>query len=109
MKIFSKTLNIRLSNLLEELISRQQLAFIKGRFIGDGVLTVAEVISHCRKSNHLGLILKLDIQKAFDLIDWNLLLGLLKARGFGVKLCSWILNLLSFTKIALMIDGEPTQ
>lgn len=103
-KIFSKTL----ANFMEELISRQQSAFIQGRFIGDGVLTAAEVISQCRKSNHPGLILKLDIQKAFDTIDWNLLLDLLRTRGFGAKWCNWILNLLSLTKIALLINWEPT-
>lgn len=57
MKIISKALSIRLSNFMENLIPTQQSAFIKGRFIGDGVLTIAEIIMHGQRSNLEGFIL----------------------------------------------------
>lgn len=105
-KIILKTLSFRLYPFMDKLVSMQQTSFIKGRFIGDDVLTAAKVIIHRRKSNHEGVILKLDIQKAFDSVYWNLLLDLLRASDFGVKWYSWTSNILSSSKIALLINGS---
>jgi hypothetical protein len=50
-------------------ISQNQTAFIKGRFILDGVLALQEIV-HELKSKQLGVILlKLDFEKAYDRVN----------------------------------------
>lgn len=54
-----------------------------------------------------GYILKVDFAKAFDLVDWEFLLDLLKARGFGPKWMEWMKNILASTKANVLINGSP--
>ncbi|XP_020272163.1 uncharacterized protein LOC109847341 [Asparagus officinalis] len=49
-----------------------------------------------------------DFFKAFDCVKWDLLLILLKARGFSDIWCTWILNILSSAKSAVLVNGSPT-
>ncbi|XP_020595507.1 uncharacterized protein LOC110035594 [Phalaenopsis equestris] len=83
-KVINKVINSRLQPHLQQLISNNQVAFVKGRQISDNILLAQELLldldRKCRGSN---LILKLDIQKAYDTINWNFILDTLIARGFS--------------------------
>ena len=65
-KILAKVLAGRIQNMLPDIISKEQGAFVKGRQILDGVL-VANKCVHLRNKNKIpGLICKLDLEKAYD-------------------------------------------
>nr|CAD1844395.1 unnamed protein product [Ananas comosus var. bracteatus] len=55
---------------------------------------------------HSGL-LKIDFERAFDNVDWDFLLDLLKARGFGEKWIRWINDLLRSSSTAVLLNGTP--
>jgi hypothetical protein len=63
-KLVSKVLAARLAKVIDFLIPKTQSAFIKGRYIVDGVVAVNEVIDYAKKSNRGCLILKVDFEKA---------------------------------------------
>jgi hypothetical protein len=62
-KIFSKVLTNRLSKVAQRLISFNQSAFIKGRYILESVVVAHEIVHSLHKSGDPGLILKLDYEK----------------------------------------------
>jgi hypothetical protein len=52
-------------------------------------------------------VLKLDFAKAFDTVNWESLLSILRAQGFNSKWCQWISQLLSTSLTAVLINVCP--
>ena len=84
-KIISKVLANSLRRVAHSLISDSPNAFVKGRQILDSVLIASECIDSRMKMEVPGVICKLDIEKAYDHVNWNFLMYLLKQCGFSEK------------------------
>lgn len=70
------------------MIEDYQMGFIVGRHIMNGVAISKEVIYQNRMGKrHKGYMLKLDFEKAYDMVDWRCLYEILEYRTFGSK---WI-------------------
>ncbi|XP_024023214.1 uncharacterized protein LOC112092134 [Morus notabilis] len=69
---------------LKKLWKRQSLqasAFIRGRWILDGVLVANEIVEEYRVEGKDGLVFKVDFEKAYDHVKWNFLKVVLELRG----------------------------
>jgi len=58
-----------LIKLCDRLISSNQTAFIKGRYILESVVVSHEIIHEVVKRKEASIILKLDYEKAYDKIN----------------------------------------
>ncbi|KAB1223669.1 hypothetical protein CJ030_MR2G011718 [Morella rubra] len=105
-KILAKVLANRLKLVLDKIISPFQNAFVKGRQILDPTLIASKCIDSRMRSNVSGMLCKLDIQKAYDHINWNFLLYLLRRCGFGEKWCRWIEFCVSMVKFSVMVNDS---
>eukprot|EP00253_Pinus_taeda_P007285 PITA_07285 len=56
--------------------------FVKGRQIVDGIIVAQEAIHSLQNSRHKGMMIKLDLAKAYDRLSWEYLQKILKAYGF---------------------------
>lgn len=93
-KIITKVLANRLAPRLNDLLPKNQTAFIKKRCIHDNFLYVQNVIKALFRAKQQALFIKLDISKAFDSVNWSYLIEMLKAMGFGQRWRDWISTLL---------------
>jgi len=68
-KIFTKALMLRMEKNMSKIISKSQNAFIKGRNIMDGVMSLHEILHDTKIRKREGLVLKLDFEKAYDKVS----------------------------------------
>ena len=89
-KILTKSLAKRIEKCLPSIINNDQSGFLKGRYIGEGIRFVEDLIDNFDTNNIPGILVQLDFAKAFDSIEWNFLYATLTKFGFGDDFISWI-------------------
>ncbi|GJR54457.1 hypothetical protein Tco_1404978 [Tanacetum coccineum] len=104
-KCISKIFSNRIKGSLKMLISPNQSAFVSGRRISDNILFTQELMHNY----HLDLgtpryAFKVDIQKAYDTVDWCFLKEVLLAFGFHVRMGDWIMECVTTTSYSLCIN-----
>ena len=99
-------LNAKLDGLINEVVT----GIIKGRLITDVIAAAQEIISDCFRENIKGgMLLKLDFAKAYDMLDWNFILEVLRARKFEAKWISWIDKCLKGGKSHILVNGSSRR
>ena len=89
-RIATKAIAMRLENVLPKFIHPCQAGHIKGRYIGECIRTIFDIMSFTKQKNIPGAAVLLDFEKAFNSIEWNYLQKCLKVFKFGPQLRQWI-------------------
>ena len=90
-KLASAVISNRLKNVLDKVIHENQKRFIAGRFLGENVRLIYDVLFESKKQNISGLLLSIDFEKAFDTVSWKFIskvLDYLILEGLMIK--TWI-------------------
>lgn len=85
-KIISKVLINRLKVFLNDIISLNQSVFVPGRLISDGLLVAYKMthyLQNRRRGENVYLALKLDMSKAYDIVEWDFREAMLKRLMFN--------------------------
>jgi len=107
LKCITKILSSRLQSKILQLVHTNQYGFIKGRTIHDCLAWSFQFIHLCHHSKKEIIILKLDFEKAFDRVEHQAIMEILKHKGFSEKWVSWVQNLLSTASSAVLLNGIP--
>ncbi|GLT48339.1 hypothetical protein SLA2020_219710 [Shorea laevis] len=108
-KILAKILANRLKKVLESIIREQQMAFIRGRQLMDGVVIANEVIDEAKKKKKKSFLLKIDFEKAYDKVSWSFLDHMMQKMGFCEKWRLWIGECLRTSLVSVLVNGSPSR
>jgi exonuclease III len=108
-KIITKVIANRLKPLLPTIISNEQSGYVEGRQIMDSVILANEVIHSLKTSKIPGMLIKLDLSKAFDRLSWQYLRSVLESFGFSNHWVDWILKLTSSPFFSILVNGTPSR
>ena len=72
-EITAKCIANRVKKVITSIINEEQTGFIKGRYIGENVRLILEIIENANKTDEPGLIFFSDFNKAVDSLDHSFL------------------------------------
>ena len=103
--ILSGILATRMGNVFSHIISNTEKGFLKGRYIGENIWLVYDVMSKLKKSAKRGSIVLIDFEKAFASLEWGYIIKVLRVYNFGNDFIKWI-KLLYNDPCSCVINNE---
>lgn len=107
-KIITKMMVMRLKSVISKLIGPTQASFIPRRLSIDNIVVVQEAVhSIRRKKGRKGwMLLKLNLEKAYDRIRWDFLEETLEPAGLSPGWTTRIMECVSEPSMRLLWNGE---
>lgn len=102
----TKIMADRLASFIVSYIDKDQVGFIPGRQGPDQIRRTVDVVSILQSGwdgggDQKGMLLSLDLQKAFDSISWSYLFSILERWGFGPRFSGLLKSLYSNPRLGL--------
>ena len=104
-KIPTKALANKFQKVIPKIVNTDQVRYIGGRHIGENNRIIEDLIKSSYNKKIQGLIALIDLQKAFDSIEWPFLFETMRFFNFGKKFISWIQLLYKGIKACTTING----
>jgi len=109
LKLITKILANRLQLQILKLVHQNQYGFIRSRSIQDCLAWSYEYIHQCHHSKRAILVLKLDFEKAFDIVEHSVILKMLSHLGFPELWIQWVSNILSSALSSVLLNGVSSK
>ena len=89
-KIAAKAIAKRIETVLPDLIHPDQTGFVKGRYIGENIRLITDLMDYTKKQKISGILVALDFRKAFDSLEWSFIMKTLDSFNFGTSIKRWV-------------------
>lgn len=105
-KLLSNVLARQMEWIMGHIISPSQNAFVRGRQMLDCSLIANACIDYWTKAKKTGVVCQIDMEKAYNHVNWEFLLWVLLQMGFGKKWCFWIrIRISTAVAYAILVMG----
>ena len=90
MKLILKVLASHLKSVISSIVNENQVAYVNNRFISECDRLISDILEITNSLDIEGILMTVDIEKAFDSINHSLIMLVLKKFGFGNDFRKWI-------------------
>ena len=108
-KILARIIATRIEPSLPSLIHSDQTGFIKGRYIGQNIRLLDDLMNFTNINKIPGILLSTDFEKAIDTLEWSFLHRALEIFNFGPKIRKWVSILYNDIESGVMNGGYMTN
>ena len=91
-----------------DLISTDQSGFMAGRFIGENIRQVYDIMNYTELNYIHGLLLLIDFEKAFDSVSHNFIFKTPDLLKFGDSFKRWIKVFYNHVQSSVLVNGHMT-
>uniref|UniRef100_A0A803Q2T5 Reverse transcriptase domain-containing protein n=1 Tax=Cannabis sativa TaxID=3483 RepID=A0A803Q2T5_CANSA len=101
----------RLKVVLDHLIAPTQSAFLPGRWIAESTLLTQEVVNVIKKKKGKGglLAIKMDMNKAYDRLEWGFLKAVMERFGFSTHFINLVMCCVTTVSYSILLNGKPLK
>ena len=82
--------------MIQDIVHTSQAAFVPGQVIHNHILLATELMKgYTRKGGTPRCMMQIDLQKAYDMVDWGALEGVLTKFGLPKKFIGWVMKVIT--------------
>ncbi|XP_010696382.1 uncharacterized protein LOC104908909 [Beta vulgaris subsp. vulgaris] len=109
-KCITKLISEKLNKILPNIVSYSQGAFVAGRSILHNALLCQDLVKfYNRKTTRACCMMKLDLKKAYDTLNWQFLQQILEGVGFPIAFVQQIMTCVTTPKFSIMVNGSLSE
>ena len=105
-KLAARVVADRLLKVIHLIVAKDQTCGVPGRFIGENVSIIRDVVSFASRTGVPLAILSLDQQKAFDRVDRGFMRATLGRMGFKYSFLRWVSLFYTQVQSAVIVNGD---
>lgn len=107
-KLITKILSSGLKGLLVDIIHLNQATFIPNQSISDNCIINHEVMFYLnsKQGKTIFMAIKVDMAKAYDMVEWATLITILHNHGFCTRFCDLLIECLSTAQYFIIVNGS---
>ncbi|KAL2934560.1 LINE-1 retrotransposable element ORF2 protein [Bienertia sinuspersici] len=107
-KCITKMLCFRLKEVLPKLIAINQGAFVHGRYIIHNIMVCQDLVrKYGRANTSPSCMMKVDLRKAYDTVEWRFIEEMMEGLGFPKKFTDWVMECVTTPMFSVVINGSP--
>ncbi|KAK6786448.1 hypothetical protein RDI58_014973 [Solanum bulbocastanum] len=105
-KIIAKVMATRMQKIMPSIIYEAQTGFIPGRRICDNIILAQKLVqAYTRKYISARCMIKIDLQKAYDSVEWIYLEQVLEELCFPTQFRRWIMQCMTIVNYTVLVNG----
>ena len=92
--------------MLPSIISLEQGGFVPSKETSKGAIVAHETLHHIKENQIPTFVIKLDMMKVYDRVNWSFLIKVLEKFGFSKAWCKWIKAFILGDTFSVLINGS---
>lgn len=108
-KICAKALQLRLSRIIDMIISPAQASSVPGRSIQQHLFALRDVCYWAADRRAEVFLMSIDQEKAFDRVDHSFLFYVIRRAGLGERFLQQVQALYSGAESMVLVNGRPSE